>query len=217
MNTGRKIGNDLIKDRYSVPEREYIDYFKKRVKEAGKNYNDIMDIFLMGLYNVDELEYAKWIKHLNAIDYITFSRLVDHLVKAIPLVNGSEDALKMFEMYTNCQRCISRALSNNSEESTLKNTLSSNLIRLEKILDDVKEKNSPYLTQAQDEFESLYADTVKTYPLKECYEDLYDKLDEGMIKELRKRINATGNRLNKANENLRLSPYFDLKAKQLKK
>ena len=217
MNTGRKIGNDLIKDRYSVPEREYIDYFKKRVKEAGKNYNDIMDIFLMGLYNVDELEYAKWIKHLNAIDYITFSRLIDHLVKAIPLVNGSEDALKMFEMYTNCQRCISRALSNNSEESTLKNTLSSNLIRLEKILDDVKEKNSPYLTQAQDEFESLYADTVKTYPLKECYEDLYDKLDEGMIKELRKRINATGNRLNKANENLRLSPYFDLKAKQLKK
>ena len=217
MNTGRKIGNDLIKDRYSVPEREYIDYFKKRVKEAGKNYNDIMDIFLMGLYNVDELEYAKWIKHLNAIDYITFSRLIDHLVKAIPLVNGSEDALKMFEMYTNCQRCISRALSNNSEESTLKNTLSSNLIRLEKILDDVKEKNSPYLTQAQDEFESLYADTVKTYPLKECYEDLYDKLDEGMIKELRKRINATGNRLNKENENLRLSPYFDLKAKQLKK
>ena len=116
MNTGRKIGNDLIKDRYSVPEREYIDYFKKRVKEAGKNYNDIMDIFLMGLYNVDELEYAKWIKHLNAIDYITFSRLIDHLVKAIPLVNGSEDALKMFEMYTNCQGCISRTLRNNSED-----------------------------------------------------------------------------------------------------
>lgn len=217
MNTGRKIGNDLIKDRYSVSEREYIGYFKKRVKEAGKNYNDIMDIFLMGLYNVDELEYAKWIKHLNKIDYITFSRLIDHLVKAIPLVNGSEDALKMFEMYTNCQGCISRALRNNSEESTLKNTLNSNLIRLEEILDDVKEGNSSHLTQAKDEFERLYADNAKTYPLRECYEDLYDKLDEGMIKELRKRINATGNRLNKANENLRLSPYFDLKAKQLKK
>ena len=200
MNTGRKIGNDLIKDRYSVSEREYIGYFKKRVKETEKNYNDIMDIFLMGLYNVEELEYAKWIEYLSNIDYITFSRLIDHLVKAIPLVNGSEDALKMFEMYKNCQDCISRVLGNNSEESTLKNALSFNLIRLEKILDDVKEGNSSYLTQAQDEFESLYADTAKTYPLKECYEDLYNKLDETMLEELRRRINSTDNRLDKAKQ-----------------
>ena len=217
MNTGRKIRNDLVKERYSVTEEEYIGYFKRQIQRSGKNYNDIMDIFLSGLYNINELEYEEWIKLLGKIDYITFSRLVDHLVKAITLENGSEDALKMFEMYTNSQGCISRSLSKTADEIKTNTTMSSNLSRLERILADVKEGNSPYLTQAQDEFERLCVDTANTYPLKECYEDLYNKLDEAMIKELRKSINNTGNRLNKANENLRLSPYFDLKAKQLKK